>query len=142
MTDEGVRHDVEPEWPTREQMERVQALAADGTSLAISRVKDSETMCVKTDGEYGPQRFFDVDGDEVTDALSVPTYVSVKLPVDVVESIIGSASLGAALTAERGAHGWTDSAPYGLGHLLNDEIVEMLRGVIARVGDLAKASTS
>jgi hypothetical protein len=114
------------EWPTREQMERVQELAADGMTVKVER--HGAAMVKLTAGAYGgAARYFDVDGGDVTARETRPFSMDgVSIPLDAVAAVLGADVVRAAVDAavESGA----DHPSYRVGAYLGDAFIAALAG--------------
>jgi hypothetical protein len=114
------------EWPTREQMERVQEMAADGTTIKVER--HGAAMVKLTAGTFGVERYFDVDGGDVTDRETRPVALDgVSIPLDLVVAVLGEDVVRAAVDASMGA----GHPAYRLGSTIGEAFLDGLRERLA-----------
>lgn len=120
---------VEPaEWPTREQMERVQEFASDGESVRIERAEDDDVMKVKV-GTGSSERYFDTGGVDITAKYRVIKIANgLSFPIEVVRRLLGDkvvdAKIADALSRDR------SNPDYHVGMDLNVKIVDAVNSLL------------
>lgn len=120
------------DFPTREQHERISALAIDAAPESVKVKVDAEARTVHCSvGALGRVLVFDENGDDVTGEHTPPMVVPVKLPLDLAMRLLGSEAVGEAVLAGRRA--WPEQTAMieaMLTSKLGEPLVDALRAVL------------
>jgi len=117
------------DWPSREQMERVQEAAIDGKSVKIER-RESDDMTIQV-GYDGPKFTYNSDGEDITEEVQRPKAArGIAIPIDLLTLALGPERVEGVVDEQRGS-----SRDYGVGYELGEEFLAVVRELLEKGGD-------